>query len=267
MQRIAALAAVFSLSIPLAVSAEEPKPEPSKPVDVVRELKTQAGAPRTQTQVVPAPGGAGFQMGGVVGTAASGTGQAGAAQLEQQKALQARMTELAKQAQASHREMLRQRVRRQRELTKQSSKLLKQLDELKPEEQARTQQLLMQIEQTQAQLRQTFGPSEMIGGGMFGGVMSGSGRVGPEGGVWSVKTWPNRPGVVEVNGQRIAPPGATPQPMQPITVQSFNPGPHGVATFSVSPAPASPDAMKAIDDLRRQIEQLRGEVRKLSEKK
>lgn len=217
------------------------------------------GAPQQlqNVKVSSAPGG-GIQIfvteGGAAGAVISSTEQ-----LEQQKQIHIRMQELSKQAQASHREMMRNRIRRQRELTKQASKLLKKIDELKPEDQAKAQQLWQQIEQTQAQLHQSLSFP-----GAAGAVMMGSGMAGPEGGVWSVKTWPDRPGVVEFNGQRITPPGADPQPLNPqaVRTQSIQ-----VGSPINAPQPPHAETMKAIEDLRRQIDQLRGEVRKLSEKK
>jgi len=288
MKRIVSLAAAFALSCPVVALADEPKPEPSKPAGeksaidqagtdragVARELKTQAGAvrapqpiapPQAQSIAVTQDSGGGVQVFVGEGWAAGGI-VAGPVPHEHQKQIQLRMAELTKQAQASHREALRERVRRQRELTKQATKLLKQLDELKPDEQSRAQELLQRIERTQAQLQQTFGPQGgMLGGGMFGGVIAGSGMAGPGGGVWEVKTWPDRPGVVEVNGQRMPAAAMNLQPLSPTTLRtpSFQ-----IAAPNVgAPAAAPAETMKAIEDLRRQIDQLRGEVRKLSEKK
>lgn len=227
-------------------------------------------APQTQSVTVTSRPEGGVQV--FVGEGgAAGAVVAGSMQVEQQKQIQLRMAELTKQAQASHREMLRDRVRRQRELTKQATKLLKQLDELKPDEQAKAQQLMLQIEQTQARLQQTFG-HPAIPAGMGGAVMMGSGMVGPEGGVWNVKTWPDRPGAVEVNGQRVATHNLNPLPQQATTLRPFNAAQvatPGIAApgITVSAAPANDATAKAIEDLRRQIDQLRGEVRKLSEKK
>lgn len=225
---------------------------------------SQPGAPAQaqSVRVNQVPGG-GVQIfvseGGAGGAVVGGT-----IQVEQQKEMHARMAELAKQAQASHRDILRQRVKRQRELTKQATKLLKQLDELKPEEQAQAQPLLMQIEQTQMQLQQTFGHP----GGMLGNVMTGGGMVGPEGGVWTVKTWPDRPGVVEVNGQRMPAHQLNPPPQQATTLRAQQLRFDGACV--PMPAPLSPETLKAIDDrikkatdeLNREMDKLRDELLK-----
>jgi len=286
MKRIVSLAAAIALSCPLAALTDEPKPEPSKPageksaveragaerVGVVRELKTQAGAIRVPQPIAPpqaqgvtvTQGSAGGVQVFVSEGGAAGGIVAGPVQFEQQKQIQLRMAELTKQAQAAHREMLRERVRKQRELTKQASKLLKQLDELKPEDQANSQELFQQIERTQAQLQQTFGVPAM------GAMMMGSGIAGPQGGVWSVRTYPDRPEAVEVNGQRlpVPAPGAHPQQLQPLNPATMRAQSFQIAAPNIGAlAPAQAETTKAIEELRRQIDQLRGEVRKLSEKK
>ncbi len=99
--------------------------------------------------------------------------------------------------------------------------------------------------------------------------MTGFGMAGPEGGVWSVKTWPDRPGVVEVNGQRlpVPAPGARPQQLQQLNPTTLRAQQFTIGAPTVpAPAAPSPETTKAIDDLRRQVNELRVLVQKLSER-
>lgn len=190
--------------------------------------------------------------------------------------LQSQMAELSKQAVATHRNAIREKVERQRELSKQAKKLLKQIDELGPKDQEKSQELWSRLDAIQARLQQTLGGAGGFGGAVFGGggianagaVVSGSMTAGPNAGVWETRTY-------HLTSEDIA--GMNNRPQMQISVQPAQPTPQFGAKQVVEPirqtpqhqftvAP-SPETMKAIADLQKQIEQLRTEVRKLNEAK
>jgi len=181
---------------------------------------------------------------------------------------------------AAHHDALRDRVRRQRELTKKSAKIVKKLDELDSRESPKARDLWKQLEQVQAELQQTLGgpqafsistmPSQPAGAwvvhadpGNGGPAMNSSGTInsgsfGGLGGAIAVGSGTAGPGGIVISSTGQAQPNPTTLRVGTVHV---TPQPNNI------PQPATAEILKAIETLRRQVEELQSQVRKLSEKK
>lgn len=184
---------------------------------------------------------------------------------EHKAELQRRMQTMFKGPEAAHHDALRDRVRRQRELTKKSAKIVKKLDELDSQESPKARDLWKQLEQVQIELQQTLGgpmafsistmpgqpagglilhgSSGMAGSSMGGAIAIGSGTAGP-GGI-----------VISATGQAQPNPTTLRTGTLQIIPQANN-----------IPQPAPAEILKALETLRRQVDELRTQVKKLSEK-